>query len=70
MEDVAGIPSALSDIYTTQHNCIAQDYATSTTDVMLEQKIQSGHPWEFPNLKAFCVVYPYTIFKYFSNIII
>ena len=42
VEDVAGIANVLSVIYTTQHNCIAQDYAKSTTDVTLEQKIQSG----------------------------
>ena len=36
-EHVAGTASVLSVSYTTQRNCTAQDYAKSTTDVMLEQ---------------------------------
>ena len=32
----------------TPRDCVARDYAKTTTDITLEQYIQTGHPREFP----------------------
>jgi len=42
------ITSVLNVIYTTPRDCVALDFANTTTDVMLEQQVQTRHPDEFP----------------------
>ena len=48
MENIAWIASVLSVIYTTLDNCAALDFAGTTTDVTLEQSLQTEHPCEIP----------------------
>jgi len=43
----AGIISVLSVFYITPCDCTARDYEKTTTDVMLEQQIQTAHLQEF-----------------------
>ena len=44
VENIARIASILSIVYTTPHDCAALDLAGTTTDVTLEQQIQTQHP--------------------------
>ena len=46
--NIAGIANILTVIYMTPCNSAELDYIKTMTDVMLEQHIQTGHPWEFP----------------------
>ena len=48
MENIAGIASVLSVICTKLCDCAELDFAGTTTDVTLEQQIQTGHPRKFP----------------------
>jgi len=53
VEHIVGVASVLSAIYTTPRDCAALDYSKTTTDVTLDQQMQTGTFRKMANLKVF-----------------
>ena len=48
VKNIVGVASVLGVIHMTPRDCTALGFTGTTTDVTLEQQIQTEHPREFP----------------------